>query len=358
MQFSSVKKILTVAVSVTLMSFSLPSEAQKVGISLPNPDKPRFNLDGEVMKSEIEENGHEAVVKTADRTVETQIKDIEGLIDEGCNYLVIIPVDGSALTEVLKKAKAKNIPVISYDRLIMDSDAVSYYVTFDNYKVGQIFGDYLEQKLNLKNTSDDPKYIEFFSGDQHDHNVESFWNGSMEILKPYLDQGKLLCRSGVEAKEGTYTPNWLPDEAKKRMISLIDQLNIGPDEGKNSLDAVLCHSDGLAIGVIEALYTNAGYRKNNFPVVTGQDCMVNNLKYIKRGMQSMCIFKDARVLAYSAAHMVLQLINGEPVQVNATESNTPDGKNRIPTLLCSPKFVDKDNMRELIEDSGFLDAES
>ncbi len=357
MQFSSIKKLLTVALSVALMSVSTPSLAAKVGISLPNPDKPRFNLDGEVMQAEIEENGHEAVIKCGDWTAQTQIKDIEALIDEGCNYLIIVPVDGNALTEVLEKAKAKKIPVISYDRLIMDSDAVKYYATFDNYKVGQILGEYLVTKLNLKNDATDPKYIEFFSGDQHDHNVEAFWNGSMEVLKPYLDQGKLVCRSGVEAKEGTYTPNWQPEEAKKRMISLIEQLELGPDEGKNQLDAVLCHNDGLAAGVIEALYQNGGYRKNNFPVITGQDCQVVNLKYIKRGMQSMCVFKDARVLAYSAAQMVLQLINGESVNVNSTEINTENG-NKIPTLLCSPKFVDKDNMREIVEDSGFLDAES
>lgn len=358
MQFTSVKKVLTVAVSLSLIAFSQPVLAKKVGISLPNPDIPRFNLDGEVMAGEIEDNGHEALIRTGDRTPERQIKDIENLIQSGCEYLIIVPVDGNALTDVLKKAKDKNIPVIAYDRLIMDSDAVRYYATFDNYKVGQILGEYIEHKLGLKNDDTPTRYIEFFSGDQHDHNVEAFWNGSMEVLKPYLDQGKLVCRSGQESKEGTYTFNWQTEEAKKRMNWLISEYNLGPGEGKNHLDAVLCQSDGLSLGVIEALYMNGGYRKNNFPVVTGQDCMINNLKYIKRGMQSMCIFKDARVLAYSAAHMVLQLINGEPVQVNATESNTPDGKNRIPTLLCSPKFVDKDNMRELIEDSGFLDAES
>ena len=102
---------------------------------------------------------------------------------------------------------------------------------------------------------------------------------------------------------------------------------------------------------------NGGFRKNNFPLVTGQDCQVNNLKYINRGLQSMCVLKDARVLGYAAAQMVLQLINGEPVTVNSSEDNDIDGE-EIPTMLCSPKFVDNENMREIIKDSGYLEAES
>lgn len=353
----SMNNLLIAALSVALMSFSLPSFAQKIGISLPNPDKPRFNLDAEVMQSELEQKGHEVIIKCADRTVQRQIQDIEKLIENDCDYLIIIPVDGTSLSDVLEKAKDKKIPVISYDRLIMNTDAVDYYATFDNYKVGQILGEYLVEKLNLKNDSTETKYIEFFSGDQHDNNVESFWSGSMEILKPYLDQGKLVCRSGEQDKEATYTYNWETKEAKNRMIKLIEEFNLGPDGDKNRLDAVLCQNDGLAIGVIEALYMNGGYRKNNFPIVTGQDCQVNNLKYINRGFQSMCVFKDARVLGYSAAQMVLQLINGETVTVNSSEDNNVDDE-EIPTLLCSPKFVDKENMREIIKESGYLDAES
>ncbi|SFK49029.1 putative multiple sugar transport system substrate-binding protein [Succinivibrio dextrinosolvens] len=354
---NSMKNLLTAALSVALMAISQPSFAKKVGISLPNPDKPRFNLDAEVMESELKENGHEVIIKCGDRTAKRQIQDIEKLIENDCDYLVIIPVDGRSLSDVLEKAKDKNIPVISYDRLIMDTDAVKYYVTFDNYKVGKILGEYLEEKLNLKNDSTETKYIEFFSGDQHDNNVEAFWNGSMEVLKPYLDQGKLVCRSGEQEKESTYIHNWETKEAKNRMIKLIDELNLGPDVNKNRLDAVLCHNDSLAVGVIEALYMNGGFRKNNFPLVTGQDCQVNNLKYINRGFQSMCVFKDARVLGYAAAQMLLQLINGEPVTINSSEDNDIDDE-EIPTMLCSPKFVDKENMREIIKDSGYLDAES
>ncbi len=355
MNLSSLTKIFAMGLAAALMTSSLSCYAEKIGISLPNPDKPRFNLDGEVMKSELESNGHEAIVKCADRTVETQIKDIEDLIAQGCSYLVVIPVDGTALGDVLNRAKEKNITVISYDRLIMNSDAVKYYATFDNYKVGEIMADYLVHKLNLSDSGTDPKYIEFFSGDKSDSNVEAFWEGSMKILKPYLEQGRLICRSTEATLDTTHILNWKPDEAARRMTALIDSQNYGPGEGKNQLDAVLCHSDGLALGVIEALYKNGEYRKENFPVVTGQDCQVINLKYIKRGMQSMCVFKDARVLAYSVANMIMQKINGEEVQVNSTDTYT-NGSSYIPTLLCSPKFVDKDNIQEIIIESGFYDA--
>lgn len=355
MHLSALKKIFTMGLAAVLMTSSLSCYAEKIGISLPNPDKPRFNLDGEVLKSELEANGQEAIVKCADRTAETQIKDIGEMIALGCEYLVIVPVDGTALGDVLNKAKEKNITVISYDRLIMDSDAVSYYATFDNYKVGEIMAEYLVKKLNLTQSGGEPKYIEFFSGDKADSNVEGLWEGSMKILKPYLEQGKLICRSTESSLGNTHVLKWQQEEAYNRMTKLIDDQNYGPGEDKNKLDAVLCHSDGLALGVIEALYKNAGYRKDNFPLVTGQDCSVISLKYIKRGMQSMSVFKDARVLAYAVSNMIMQKINGEEVQVNNTDTYT-NGNSNIPTLLCSPKFVDKDNMQEIIIESGFYDA--
>lgn len=354
MQLSSLKKIFIMVITAALMTSSLSCFAQKIGISLPNPDKPRFNLDGEVMKSELEADGQEVIVKCGDRTAETQIKNIEELISNDCDYLVIVPVDGSALGDVLNKAKEKNITVISYDRLIMNSDAVKYYATFDNYKVGEIMAEYLVKKLNLTQSGGDPKYIEFFSGDKSDNNVEALWEGAMKVLKPYLEQGRLICRSSESTLDTTHTLNWEKDEASKRMTQLIDSQNYGPGEGKNQLDAVLCQSDGLAIGVIEALYKNGEYRKENFPFVTGQDCQVINLKYIKRGMQAMSVFKDARVLAYAVSNMIMQKINGEEVQVNNTDTYT-NGNSYIPTLLCSPKFVDRDNMQEIIIESGFYD---
>ena len=354
MQLSSLKKIFIMGITAALMTCSLSCYAQKIGISLPNPDKPRFNLDGEIMKGELEANGHDVIVKCGDRTVQTQIKDIDDLIAQGCEYLVIIPVDGNALGDVLNRAKERKIPVIAYDRLIMNSDAVKYYATFDNYKVGEIMAEYLVKKLNLTQSGGEPKYIEFFSGDKNDSNVESLWEGSMKILKPYLEQGRLICRSSESTLDTTHTLNWEKDEASRRMTQLIDSQNYGPGEGKNQLDAVLCHSDGLALGVIEALYKNGEYRKENFPFVTGQDCQVINLKYIKRGMQAMSVFKDARVLAYAVANMIMQKIKGEEVQVNNTDTYT-NGNSYIPTLLCSPKFVDRDNMQEIIIESGFYD---
>lgn len=355
MHLSSLRKIFTIGLTALFMTCSLPCYAEKIGISLPNPDNPRFNLDGEVMKSELEADGQEVIVKCGDRTAETQIKNIEELISNDCDYLVIVPVDGSALGDVLNKAKEKNITVISYDRLIMNSDAVKYYATFDNYKVGEIMAEYLVKKLNLTQSGGDPKYIEFFSGDKSDNNVEALWEGAMKVLKPYLEQGRLICRSSESTLDTTHTLNWEKDEASKRMTQLIDSMNYGPGEGKNQLDAVLCHNDDLALGVIEALYKNGEYRKENFPFVTGQDCRVINLKYIKRGMQAMSVFKDARVLAYAVANMIMQKINGEEVVVNSTDTYT-DGTSNIPTLLCSPKFVDRDNIQEIIIESGFYDA--
>ncbi len=348
-------RLIIIFISWLFIALFNTANAKKIGISLPNYDYPRFCIDAEYMTAELESNNHTVNVTYSDRTAEQQIRDIEYLIEDNCDFLVIVPVDSFSLTNILKKAKEKKIPVISYDRLIMDSDAVNYFATFDNYKVGQLMGEYIEKKLNLNGTVVSSKNIEIFSGDSQDNNVNVLWNGVMSVLKPYLDKGVLNCVSGQIEKEQTYTKNWETEEAKLRMLKLIEEYNYGPQEGQTNLDAVLCFSDGVASGVIETLY-KAGFRKKNMPVITGQDCQKHAVKFIRKGLQSVSIFKDARILAFDTAHMIMRIINGENVQVNNTDT-FHNGVSIIPTLLCSPKIVDKDNMQEILIDSGFYSAD-
>ena len=148
------------------------SSSTKVGVSMPTKDLQRWNQDGSNMKAQLEKAGYTVDLQFAQNDIATQINQIENMITGGCKVLVIASIDGSSLSNVLADAKAKNIQVIAYDRLIMDTDAVSYYATFDNYKVGTFQGDYLVEKLNLKNrTAADPVYMEFFTGDPGDNNI-------------------------------------------------------------------------------------------------------------------------------------------------------------------------------------------
>ena len=179
------------------------------------------------------------------------------MITSGCQALVIASIDGSSLTEVLKTAKDKNIPVIAYDRLIMNSDAVSYYATFDNYKVGTFQGEFIRDQLDLDNAAG-PFNIELFTGSSDDNNVNFFFGGAMDVLQPYIDSGKLIVKSGQTTLAQCATPNWSTEESQKRMENLITSNGYGPNGTK--LDAVLSSNDSVANGITNALLA-AGFTR-------------------------------------------------------------------------------------------------
>ncbi|MFA7119532.1 MAG: sugar-binding protein, partial [Sphaerochaetaceae bacterium] len=277
-----------------------------------------------------------------------QVAQLENMIMGNCRVLVIASIDGSALTEVLKSAKEKKIPVIAYDRLIMNSDAVTYYATFDNYKVGTIQGGFIRDALDLDHAKG-PFNIELFTGSSDDNNVNFFFGGAMSILKPYIDSGKLVVKSGQTTLAQCATPNWSTEEAQKRMENLITANSYGPKGVK--LDAVLSSNDSVANGITNALVA-AGYTKDNFPVLTGQDCDKPAVKNMLQGIQSMSIFKDTRTLASKVVGMVNSILKGTTVEVNDTKTYN-NGTGVIPSYLCDPVFATVKNYKQLLIDSGY-----
>lgn len=165
-----------------------------IGVTMPTKDLQRWNQDGENMKKELEAAGYEVDLQYASNDVSTQVSQLENQVANGCDLLVVASIDGSSLGEPLKQAKEAGIPVISYDRLLMNSDAVTYYATFDNYKVGQKQGEYLVDALDLDN-QDGPFNIELFTGDPGDNNCNFFFGGAMDVLQKYIDEGKLVVKS-------------------------------------------------------------------------------------------------------------------------------------------------------------------
>jgi putative multiple sugar transport system substrate-binding protein len=270
------------------------------------------------------------------------------MIATGCKVIVIAAVDGSSLTEVLKTAKQKNIPVIAYDRLIMNSDAVSYYATFDNFKVGTIQGEFLKNALKLDSTKG-PYNIELFTGSPDDNNINFFFGGAMSILKPYIDKKVLVVKSGQTSKAQCATQNWSTEEAQKRMENLITQNGYGPKGTK--LHAVYSSNDSVAQGITNAL-VGAGYTKDNFPLITGQDCDKTSVINMLKGQQAMSIFKDTRTLAEQVVKMTSQIIKGEQVDVNDTKTYN-NGVKVVPSFLCEPVFATVDNYKKLLIDTGY-----
>lgn len=352
------KKIIAILLAVvTLSTVAFAKAKLKVGVSMPTKDLQRWNQDGANMKAQLEKAGYQVDLQYAANDIPTQVSQIENMITSKCKVLVIASIDGSSLSNVLATAKKKKIPVIAYDRLIMDTDAVSYYATFDNYKVGTIQGDYLVDALNLKTrTKSDPVYMEFFTGDPGDNNINFFFGGAMDVLKPYMDKGVIVCRSGQTEKAQCATLNWSTEEAQKRMENLITSNKYGPKGTK--LDAVYCSNDTTAIGVTNALLS-AGYTSANFPIVTGQDCDVVSVKNMLKGTQAMSIFKDTRTLASKVVEMVDAILQGKKAPVNDTKTynnnskNPKDPKSFIPSYLCEPVFGTKDNYKALLIDSGY-----
>jgi len=345
------KKIVAILLAVaTLSTAAFAAKKAKVGVSMPTKDLQRWNQDGANMKADLEKAGYQVDLQYAANDIPTQISQLENMITGKCKVLVIAAIDGSSLSNVLATAKKKKIQVIAYDRLIMDTDAVTYYATFDNYKVGTLQGDYLVDKLGLKSRSaSDPVYMEFFTGDPGDNNINFFFGGAMDVLTPYIDSGVIVCPSGQTAKAQCATLNWSTEEAQKRMENLITSNKYSPKGQK--LDAVYCSNDSTANGVTNALLS-AGYDASNFPVITGQDCDIVAVKNMLKGYQSMSIFKDTRTLASKVVEMVEAILSGKAAPVNDTKTYNNNVK-VVPSFLCDPVFGDINNYKALLIDSGY-----
>ena len=175
----------TDAGSGTTETAPAPANGAKVGVSMPTKDLQRWNQDGANMESQLKAAGYEVDLQYAANDVQQQLSQIENMISNGCDVLVIAAIEGSSLGEALDMAKGANIPVIAYDRLIMNSDAVSYYATFDNYKVGTVQGTYVKDTLDLDNAAG-PFNIEFTAGDPGDNNAGYFFNSAYDVLKDYI----------------------------------------------------------------------------------------------------------------------------------------------------------------------------
>jgi len=322
---------------------------KKVGVSMPTKSLQRWNEDGSYLEQKFTAAGYEVILEYGgDNDVATQISQIENMIAADVSVLVIAAIDGETLTEALSGAKEKGIVVIAYDRLIMNTDAVTYYASFDNWKVGTTQGKYLVDNLDLDNT-EGPYNIEFFTGDPGDNNINFFFDGAMSILQPYLDSGVLVCPSGQTEKAVVATPGWSTEEAQKRMENLISSNGYGPDGTK--LDAVMCSNDSTAQGATNAL-VNEGYTKDNFPLITGQDCDKVSVINMLAGTQSMSVFKDTRTLADKVVEMVEAVLKGQDPPINDRETYD-NGTGVIPSFLCDPVEGTADNYKELLIDTGY-----
>ncbi|GGO40711.1 multiple monosaccharide ABC transporter substrate-binding protein [Streptomyces lasiicapitis] len=321
-----------------------------IGLAMPTKASERWIADGDNMAEQFKKAGYKTDLQYGDNKVENQIAQLENMITKGRSLLVVAAVDGSALTEVLQRAHDAGIPVISYDRLILGTENVDYYASFDNERVGRLQAQYIVKKLRLGKPEKgaDKHNIELFAGSPNDNNTKYFWNGAMKVLQPYFKSGQLTVLSQQTRMNQATTLDWDGGTAQKRMDDLISK-NYGSDR----VDAVLSPYDGISIGVISAL-KSAGYgsKSQPLPVITGQDAELASVKSIIRGEQTQTVFKDTRKLAKQTVAMGDAVLNDKKVSVNNT-TDYDNGKKTVPAYLLDPVSVDRSNTRLLVDEGYF-----
>ncbi len=325
---------------------SVNSNGKIVGVAMPTQLAQRWIQDGDHIKSKLEAKGYTVDLKYAEDNIQTQVNQLREMINSGVSCLVVASIDSTALVEVLEQAKQKNIPVIAYDRLLMDTDSLSYYATFDNKGVGILIGRYIEIALNLKNT-DRTFNVEFFAGSPDDNNAHFLNAGVFEVLQPYIDSGKLKVLSGETDFDTICTLRWSRETANARMTKILQTYY-----RTEKIDAIISPYDGISYGVADAL-ESAGYTVGfDFPIITGQDADLQAIKNIIDGRQSMTIFKDTRQLAEKCVTMVEAVIEGKVPEINDTITYD-NHKLIVPSFLCTPVAVDKNNIDSVLIQSGY-----
>lgn len=332
-----------------------PEALLKVGVLLPDEENERWQRDGSVMKDKLTEAGYEPQIYYADEDAATQVSQIEQLVEEDVSALIIAPVDEYSLPDVLVKAKEKSIPVFSYDRLIMDSDAVNYYTAFDSREVGQMIGNTIVKNKDLEKAREQKlSYsIEFFMGSPDDNRALFLYNGIMEVLQSYLDDGTLVCRSGRTSFDDTSVMRWSDSTVKSDLSSMLQEFYAS----EKRPDIICTAADSFAVSVLDVL-EEAGIHSGSeeWPLITGTGCEAEAVKNVAEGKQAFSIFMDSRGLAEECVKMADTYLRGDKPEVKDYEQYD-NGKKIIGTYTYDVQLIDKDNYQLLIDNGYYTEDE-
>ncbi|MER7727446.1 multiple monosaccharide ABC transporter substrate-binding protein [Streptomyces sp. NPDC096323] len=323
-----------------------------IGIAMPTKSSERWISDGANVVKELKAKGYKTKLAYGEDDPDQQVSQIENMITQGVDALVIAAIDNKSLNNVLQQAKDADIPVISYDRLILGTPNVDYYASFDNEKVGELQGTYIADKLGLTDGKKGPFSIELFAGSNDDNNTKYFFQGAMNVLKPYMDKGELVVKSKQTALNQVTTLRWDGGTAQKRMDDLLTS-----SYRSSRVDAVLSPYDGISIGILSALKSDGyGSKAKPMPVVTGQDAELASVKSIIAGEQTQTVFKDLRELAKVASNMVDASLNDKKPEINDAKSYD-NGSKVVPAFLLQPVSVDKANYEKVLVGGGTYSAD-
>ena len=321
------------------------TSTRSVGIAMPTTSSTRWISDGKSMVDLFEAAGFTTDLQYGEDDVDSQVSQIQEMIDDDVSVIVVAAIDGTQLTGVLSQAEAAGIPVIAYDRLLTNTENVDYYVAYDNFQVGELQGQALLDGMKAVKP-EGPYNIELFAGSPDDANAKVFFDGAMSILQPEIDNGNLVVVSGQETFDQAVTQGWKAENAQKRMDTLLSG-----NYGSTELDGVLSPNDTLA----RAILTSVEGAGKTLPVVTGQDSEVESVKLIMEGKQYSTINKDTRALVEHVIEMVGNLQAGEEVEINDPDSYD-NGVKTVPAYLLEPQIVTKDNAADAYANNPTLSA--
>ncbi len=322
-----------------------------VGISMPTKSSTRWISDGESMVKEFIALGYDTDLQFAEDDIPNQLAQIENMVTKGAKVLIVAAIDGTTLSDILKKAHEAGAKVIAYDRLIRDSGDVDYYSTFDNFKVGVLQAESLAAGLKERFPGVKPWNVELFGGSPDDNNAFFFYDGAMSVLQPMIDAGDIKIVSGQMGMDKVGTLRWDGATAQARMDNLLSA-----NYTDKKVHGVLSPYDGLSRGIISSL-KGVGYAAGpEMPIVTGQDAEVASVKGMIAGEQYSTVFKDTRELAKTTAAMVDAVMQGKEPTINDTKTYN-NGVKVVPSNLLVPYSVGKGDIEKVLVGSGYIKAE-
>lgn len=308
-----------------------PAKTIKIGYSLDSLKIERWQTDVAEFQKRAQQLGALVQVANADGDADLQAKQAQKLIDSGIQVLVIVPHDTTAAAKIVDAAKAKHVPVVSYDRLILNTPNLAAYVGFDNLAIGQM------QASALTTRAPKGDYV-LIEGSPADDNAQMFYKGQMSVLKPFVDRGDIKIVAESWAKD------WSPAEAYLHMTEALTQ-------EKGQLVAVVAANDGTAGGVVQALQEHQLAGK---VLVSGQDADLAGVLRILEDTQTMTVLKPIQLEADRAAEVAVSLASGQKIDAGRMVSN---GSAEVPAILLSSVLVTKDNLKQTVIGSGFQSAE-
>jgi len=317
---------LALCASLLLTSMSGIAKEVKIGMAIDDLRLERWQKDRDIFVNKAEALGAKVFVQSANGNEETQMSQIENMINRGVDVLVIIPYNGQVLSNVVAEAKREGIKVLAYDRMINNAD-IDFYISFDNEKVGELQAKTLVDKVPQGN------YF-LMGGSPVDNNAKLFRAGQMKVLKPFIDDGK------IHIVGDQWVDGWLPENALKIMENALTANN-------NKIDAVVASNDATAGGAIQALSAQGLAGK---VAISGQDADLAGVKRIMAGTQTMTVYKPITELANTAAQIAVELGNGQAPKSDAKLNN---GLKDVPARLLNPIEVDKTNIESTVIKDGF-----